>query len=232
MSLRDKLSAYVADTFSDRWTQREGRIVPDADGLKLGSNDALTLDGTVLYADLDGSTALVDAYPDYFAAEVYKTYLNCAARILEDLGGTISAYDGDRVMAIFIGGSKNTNAVKAGLRINWAVHNIINPALKLQYPDVMYQVRSVVGIDTSKLFVTRTGVRGSNDLVWVGSAANHAAKLTAIPVEGPTWITEAVFNRINDVVRTKDGRAIWEKRTWTQMDDRTIYRSTWWQTIT
>ena len=36
-----------------------------------------------------------------------------------------------------------------------------------------------VGIDTSELFVARTGIRRANDLVWVGRAANHAAKLSA-----------------------------------------------------
>ena len=44
-------------------------------------NDAVTIHGTVLYADLDGSTKLVDTNEPWFAAGIYKSYLLCAARI-------------------------------------------------------------------------------------------------------------------------------------------------------
>ena len=48
------------------------------------------------------------------------------------------------------------------------------------YPKTEYKIKQAVGVDTSKLFVARTGIRGSNDLVWVGRAANYAAKLSAL----------------------------------------------------
>ena len=67
--------------------------------IQLG-NDAVKLEGTVLYADLDDSTKLVDTMSPEFAAEVYKSYLVCAARIIRDQGGVITAYDGDRIMAV------------------------------------------------------------------------------------------------------------------------------------
>jgi len=37
------------------------------------------------------------------AAEIYKTYLHCAAKIIRSEGGSITSYDGDRIMGIFIG---------------------------------------------------------------------------------------------------------------------------------
>src|SRR5207248_4620847 len=102
--------------------------------LKL-NNDAVKLDATVLYADLSASTGLVDGYKQHFAAEIYKAYLHCAAKIIRSEDGVITAYDGDRVMAVFIGTSKNTSAARSALKINWAVKNIVNPALKDQYSD-------------------------------------------------------------------------------------------------
>ena len=59
----------------------------------LRSNDGVNLDATVLYADMADSTALVDKYTKTFAAEIYKTYLHCAAKIITSEGGTITAYD-------------------------------------------------------------------------------------------------------------------------------------------
>jgi len=87
----------------------------------------------VLYADLAESTNLVDAHKAWFAAEVYKSYLHCASKIIRDEGGIITAFDGDRVMAVFIGDLKNTSAARSALKINHAVVNIINPAIKAKF---------------------------------------------------------------------------------------------------
>lgn len=230
MSLGDDLKAQVKKIFSEQWSTRDGQQVPDSDDLKL-SNDAVKLDGTVLYADLSGSTKLVDGYEDYFAAEIYKAYLHCAAKIIASEGGTITAYDGDRIMAVYIGDSKNTSAAKSGLKINYAVKNIVNPALKAQYPNSTYVVKQAVGIDTSKLFVARTGIRGSNDLVWVGRAANYAAKLTELSNDYPTWITADVYNMLHESAKTTDGKSMWEARCWTAMNNFSIYGSTWWWSV-
>lgn len=229
MSLSDDLNAAVKKIFADQWTARDGQVVPEATDLKL-MNDAVKLDGTVLYADLSASTALVDSQKAHFSAEVYKSYLHCAAKIITSQGGVITSYDGDRVMAVFIGKSKNTSAALAALKINWAVGNIVNPLLKQQYPTSNYVVKQTVGIDTSSLFIARTGIRGSNDLVWVGKAANHAAKLTSLPPSHPTRITTEVYNELHSSLKTTDGKPMWEKVTWKSMGNVPIYRSTWWWT--
>ena len=94
------------------------------------------------------STLLVDNQKVNVAAETYKSYMACAAHIIKDAGGTITAYDGDRVMGIFIGEQKNTTAAKTALKINWAVSNIVNPALRQEYGVDAYQMKHAVGIDT------------------------------------------------------------------------------------
>lgn len=224
MGLKDDLTGAVRKIFGDQWTARDGQVVPESENIGLG-NDGVKLDGTVLYADLSASTALVDTKTALFAAEVYKAYLHCAAKIIRSESGSITAYDGDRVMAVFIGGSKNTSAARAALKINWAVRDLINPLLAAQYPSANYQVRQTVGIDTSKLLVARTGIRGSNDLVWVGSAANHAAKMCSLTPDFPTRISAGVYSMLHESLKRTDNRPMWQEATW---NGATIYRSTWW----
>lgn len=101
--------------------------------------------------------------------------MHCSAKIIRSEGGEITSLDGDRIMAVFIGDTKNTSAGRAALKINYARISIINPALVAQYPKSNYEVKHTVAVDSSELFIARTGIRGSNDLVWVGKAANHAA---------------------------------------------------------
>ena len=180
MPIAQTLIDEVGTLFRSHWSERNGQNVPEAADVQL-TNDAVKLDGTVLYADLADSTKMVDAYPSAFSAEFYKAFLSCAARIIRDEGGAITAYDGDRVMAVFIGDSKNTRAARTALKISWAMTSVVQPALRQQYPSIAFTPRHVVGVDTSPLFIARTGVRGANDLVWVGRAANHAAKMAALP---------------------------------------------------
>src|ERR1035438_8182643 len=106
MGLKDDLERETAAIFRAAWETRDGAVVPSDDSLKLG-NDAVKLDATVLYADLADSTKLVDVRSASFATKIYKTFLHCAAKIIRSEGGIITAYDGDRIMAVYIGDAKN-----------------------------------------------------------------------------------------------------------------------------
>jgi len=227
MALKEDLESEVKQIFKEQWTVQTTTGVPDPEDLRL-SNHAKDLEAaTVLYADLDGSTNMVDNFKWEFCAEVYKAYLRCAARIIAVEGGVVTAYDGDRIMAVFTGDSKNTSAVRAAMKINYAVAKIIRPALAAQYSNTNFTLNHVVGVDTSRLRAARIGVRGYNDLVWIGRAANYAAKLTNLS-EKPLWITKAVYDVIQkDVKFSSDGRDMWDKRSWTSTNNMEIYCSTW-----
>ncbi|MGM1051829.1 MAG: adenylate/guanylate cyclase domain-containing protein [Pseudomonadota bacterium] len=225
MALKDDLISRVDQIFSDRWCQRNGNRIPDADSVRM-ANDAVIINAAVLYADMSDSTVLVDSRANWFAAEVYKSYLHCASRIIRSEGGEIASYDGDRVMGIFIGDAKCTSATRAALKINFARIHILNESLGKHYPDETYRVHHTVGVDRSELFAAKTGIRGSNDLVWVGTAANHAAKLCSLPNTHPTRITKEVYDFLPDSLKYSNEKPMWKKMTWND-NGRTIYRSTY-----
>lgn len=45
------------------------------------------------------------------------------------------------------------------------------------------------GIDTSEIRAARIGVRGGDDLAWIGRTANYVAKLTSCRSDYQTWLT-------------------------------------------
>jgi class 3 adenylate cyclase len=226
MRLAEGLNSEMGKIAHGVWESRGGRMVPVDTSIGMG-NDAVKIEATVLYADLADSTILVDSYKPEFAAKIYKMFLHCAAKIIVANGGTITAYDGDRVMAVYFGTAKNSQAVLTSLQLKWAVDSIVQPTLEKRYLINDFKVKHVVGIDTSELFVAKTGVRGNNDLVWVGRAANHAAKLAAMPETYQTYISEAVFHKMRESLKSHDGRPMWESLAWSQFDGRRIYRSEW-----
>jgi class 3 adenylate cyclase len=225
MGLADELSKEVGSIIRTRWNSRDGIVVPEPENVALGNN-AVKLTATVLYADLAASTELVQEHDPRFAAEVYKCYLRCAARIVRAEGGTITAYDGDRIMGVFAGQMKNTRATRCALKINHAVTQIINPALQSFY-ETDFELEHAVGVDTSDLLVARTGIRGSNDLVWVGRAANFAARLSTFR-EPPytSWITADVYDKMAADAKQSNGTPMWEKRSWNARN-LSVYRSSW-----
>lgn len=227
MTLGDDLRSEVRKTFSTQWTKRKGTKIPDPEDLKMGNDAVIFEAATVLYADLSESTALVQGHKDYFAAEIYKSYLYCTARVIRSMGGEITAYDGDRVMGVFVGDAKNSNAAQAALKVNYATKEIVQPAMLKQYPTAQYRPKQTVGIDTSALFVARTGVRGDNDLVWVGRAANYAAKMAALRPRYSSYISADVYNMLNKSAKFGgDGRNMWTSLGSTDIGIH-IYGSTW-----
>lgn len=132
-------------------------------------------------------------------------------------------------MGIYQSSQPNTDAIKTALKLKWAVDNIAQPHLARQYPRLNYKIEYTVGIDCSELLVVRGGVRDNNDLAWIGDAANIAAKLNGLPSDYPTRITHRVFEKLTDDGKYGGNprRLMWEKRSWTPMNNMTIYRSNW-----
>jgi class 3 adenylate cyclase len=176
---------------------------------------------------------LVNNYNWVFAGEIYKAYLLCAAKIIRRQGGVIAAYSGDRIMAVFTNSNHASNAAVCGLKINWAVLKIVNPALKAQYPLKDYIVKQVVGIDTSELLAARIDVQVGNDLVGVGRAATHSAKLTEYRNDVQTCITEQSYGALADWAKLGGNPALdmWRRYSWTGMNDIPVYGSTWWWSL-
>jgi class 3 adenylate cyclase len=111
------------------------------------------------------------------------------------------------------------------------VGNIVVAKRNAFYNKATLALNHVVGVDTSDLFVARTGVRGSNDLVWVGRAANIAAKLSALPPSYKTYITSAAYQAMDGSVTFSNGVPMWKQLTWNGFDNSTIYGSTYWWSL-
>jgi class 3 adenylate cyclase len=225
MVSKTELTDYIQRAIDDAWASDDGRAVPATKDISLGNKVRRFELATFLYADLNGSTKMVETLSWQRCAEIYKTYLYCASRMIRHFGGEVVAFDGDRVMGVFLGGAQSTSAVRCALRINWALIYLVQPAYNGRY-GTGFTIGHSMGIDASEVRCCRTGVRGDNDLLWIGSAPNIAAKLTAM-TEYTTWITDTVYKRMPDEVKVYDGRHIWEECNWTSQNNRVVYRSNW-----
>ena len=229
MANEAELTKVVDDIFGTTFEEREGRKVPETTDVAL-ANGAVKIDATFLYADLAGSGRIAQLCPWETTAKIIRAYLDCAVRLIRAYGGEIRSFDGDRVMSVYMGDNKNSDASKCAREILWTTEKIIQPKATSKFASVRnndVKVRQACGLDTGIARAVRAGIRNNNDLIWVGRAPSFAAKLSDVR-EYPycTFISEAVYKRLNDSAKTPDGKTIWERRSLKFADtEQIIYRS-------
>jgi class 3 adenylate cyclase len=233
MALSEDVKNDIQKILDTPWDLRKGQIVPGTATVAL-SGGAVELDATFLYADLADSSKIAKELDRRIAAKIMKVFLATACRVIRAEGGVIQSFDGDRVMGVFVGELKNSNAARCALKINYVVTKMIRPKFEGKYESVRnasFQIRHGVGVDTGTVFAVRAGARAANDLIWIGRAPNLAAKMSDFR-DSPyhTFITASVYNNLDE--RAKYGgnekKNMWEKRNWNFLGEAiTVYRSSW-----
>lgn len=231
MAKKDELASDVQTIINTPWNKRTGQKVPSSSEIALAGG-AVELDATFLYADLANSSKMAKELDRRIAAKIVKAFLMTSAELIKFRGGTLVSFDGDRILGVFYGGSKNSSAARCALNINYAVTKIIRPKFEAKFDSVKnasFGIRHGVGVDTGTVLAVRGGARGENDLIWIGRAANLAAKLSDLR-ESPnhSFITASVYNNMSDESKYSNGEDMWEKRTWSFLGENlNIYRSNW-----
>ena len=234
MALKEELTKSVKGILGTTFKERDGQKVPTSEDVSL-TDGAVKLEAAFIYADLAGSGIIAKQCPWDTTAKIIRAYLDCATRIIRAQGGQIRSFDGDRVMGVFIGESKRSNAAKAALQIQWSTRHLIEPEARARFNSVKkndVKIRQACGIDVGISRAVRAGIRNNNDLVWIGRPPSFAAKLSDIR-EYPhsTFISAAVYNRLSDESKFSGGTDMWEQRTMTFANSKeTIYRSSYWWT--
>jgi adenylate cyclase len=235
-TLAEELDTKVSEILDETWDTRDGNVVPSQDSVALDGG-AVKLEGTVLYADLFQSSLLATDFQQRTAGKVIRTFLYCMCRLIKEHDGVVTAFDGDRVMAVFLGDTKNSHAASCALKMNYVVTKIIEPKVTDYFTslrETQFEISHCVGVDTSSILAIRAGQRGDNDLVWVGRAPNLAAKLSEIRNNDfHSWISEEVFSRLNAPAKFGGNppETMWRLHTYDFAGEQfNVYGSTWyWQ---
>lgn len=223
------LTGSVNGILGSKFEVRDGQKIPESDDLPL-RNQAVKVEAAFLYADLAGSAALAAACPWDTTAKIIRAYLDCAIRLIKAYGGEVRSFDGDRVMGVFIGGEKNTNATMCAREIFWCTEHLIGPRATALFQSVKnsgIKIKQACGVDYGWCHAVRAGIRNNNDLIWVGRAPSFAAKLSDIR-EYPycTFISDASYKVLMSKAKISGAEDMWEKRSYTFAGKaETIYRS-------
>jgi class 3 adenylate cyclase len=215
MGLKDEVETRATTTIFTDWKPRQGLVVPETEQVGLTTGDAVKLDAVYLYADMRDSSGLAQKLSPEVAGAAVRSYLEAATHIARHFGASIRSFDGDRVMAVFVGAEKCNSAVKAAQRISWAVEKVLRPKLYLRYREAekMWYYDHGIGISAGTAMFIRGGVRNHNDLVAIGGAPNQAAKFSDIKSGGKQiFVSQLVYySLLEPQKQTTLGTNMWER---------------------
>jgi len=218
MALLEDLNGKIDSYKNQPYEIIQTTIVPDTDTNQLTfGNKGLTCEYAFLFVDIRKSSQLHEKYGFTKAAKIYQSFHFINVRVIEENDGFIRAFDGDRVMGVFVGDYKNSNAVKAAMQIQWAIRNILNPILGTT-------ITCGGGIDCGEILVTKVGKgrdKNTNDLVWVGKADNYASHL-ANEANNTIIISSNSYNRLNESRINSSGRCMWNPKRLTLKNDTVV----------
>ncbi len=224
MALSEQLLQEIGDIIREPWKQ-ESTLSPSTGPFAPG-NHLLDLNATVFCAGIADPWSLVTGQKPAYTATAYKTFLRAAAIVVGSEGGWVAGYDGDRFLAIFSGGQKDTAAVRAALKLHYVVKKTINTLLTSHFPTTRYVLRHVVGIDAGKLFMTRSGPTPADYPIWLGAAINRAASMARLSGDFACRVSEVVYENSDDSTKSSGGKPMWEYVTAKEIGCK-LYRSSW-----
>ncbi|MBB5826350.1 class 3 adenylate cyclase [Micromonospora carbonacea subsp. aurantiaca] len=128
---------------------------------------------SVLFADIVGSTALIDRLDPEEVRALQRAYFDTVVGVLDRWGGVVEKYVGDAVMALF--GARESDghdayrAVRAGLEIQRALDGRALPGVAA--------LRTRVGVATGEALVDVAGIRAGAHGMASGAVITAAARL-------------------------------------------------------
>lgn len=208
MALLDDLTNKIKAYKTEKYETENTTIVPDTNNSKLTfGNKGLVGEFAFLFFDIRKSSQLHSTYGYAKAAKIYQSFCDINVRVIEENYGSVRAFDGDRVMGVFVGDSKNSNAVKAAMQIQWGIRHILNPTLETN-------IICGGGIDSGEILVTKVGKgrdQNNNDLVWIGKADNYASHLSN-EASSSIIISTNVYNVLAENRKTTKGQNMWKSK--------------------
>jgi class 3 adenylate cyclase len=214
MSLASDIDATITTYLSGNYVTWEPRGVPEPEHIKTG-NHAAKLTATTLFIDVRQSSNITNAFRLQTAAKMMKAYFAGAVRIVRHKNGAVRSFNGDGMLAIFVGSRRSNNAVEAAWLIEGFVIEQLRPRIHRYF-----KANSAAGtlgfdigcgIDDGDIFAVRVGIRGTNDIAWVGRCTNTAAKLASrLRSPGNIGVTGEVYRRLSASNKTSpSGQSMW-----------------------
>jgi adenylate cyclase len=196
---------YLGEAFERQYARNMfARFVPPdvVDEVLSSANDDLRLAGvericTVMFSDLRGFTQFSESEPVERVIAVVNYYLNEMTHAILDAGGTLIAYMGDGIMAVFGAPLEQDDHADRALR---AAREMIGPRLEAFNAWLAEQghpsaLRMGVGLNTGTVMCGNVGADQRVEYTAIGDTTNTASRLEGMTKGSPHMLYVAEATR-------------------------------------
>jgi adenylate cyclase len=181
--VRDLFARFVPEDVVDD-------VIADTDGLRLGG---VQREGTVMFSDLRGFTSFAEKMPVDQVIEVLNRYLTEMSDAILDHGGTLVAYMGDGIMAVFGAPVEQPDHADRALA---AAREMIGPRLDtfneyLRSQNLGEGFRMGVGLNSGQVMSGNVGSERRLEYTAIGDTTNTAARLEGMTKGTPHMLFAA-----------------------------------------
>jgi adenylate cyclase len=167
--VRDLFARFVPEDVVDD-------VIDRADGLRLGG---VQREGTVMFSDLRGFTSFAETMPVDQVIDILNRYLTEMSDAILDHGGTLVAYMGDGIMAVFGAPVEQPDHADRALA---AAREMIGPRLDrfneyLNSQGLGEGFRMGVGLNSGQVMSGNVGSERRLEYTAIGDTTNTAARL-------------------------------------------------------
>ena len=179
---------YLTEAFERQYARTIfARFVPPGvvDEVLSRTDDDLRLGGvqrvcTVMFSDLRGFTSFAETQPAARVIEVVNHYLNEMTEAILDAGGTLIAYMGDGIMAVFGTPIEQEDHADRALRAAAATcsrYACASSTLARDRADPALRFRMGIGLNSGPVMAGNVGARERVEYTAIGDTTNTAARL-------------------------------------------------------
>ncbi|HMN98875.1 MAG TPA: adenylate/guanylate cyclase domain-containing protein [Miltoncostaeaceae bacterium] len=154
---------------------------------------------TVLFCDIVGSTGLAERAGSDSMSEVIQAFLHRTLPEIERHGGTVSAFLGDGILALFGAPIAMEDHAERAVRAAWAIARAL-ALVPVTVPGTGERIAARIGLNTGEVVVGHVGDGPSRAYTAIGDAVNTAARLQAAAAPGAIDISASTFGLVRRMV--------------------------------
>ena len=168
----------IKEYLNQSYTKEETRVVPKRTALTFGNTIKIMPHTVVLYVDMRKSKKILSDATTFWSVKIHKSFLLALTHCVEKREGHMRSFNGDGIMAFFVGENAASRAVRAAMDTKGYILELNKELKKSEKNTIDFGI----GIGQGKIQVAKSGKAGDDltkqDLIWVGLPVYVAVELS------------------------------------------------------